>query len=260
MEVWRDLERPGPEAVVVEGVELRRGSRVRLQPRAGRDAWDTLLAGRTAVVERIEEDLEGEMHLVVSLADDPGRELGAAHPGHAFFFAPDEIEPLDEPRILVAGIGNLFLGDDGFGCAVAAALSDVPLGEGVDVADFGVRGMDLAYALRDYDAAVLVDAAPLGEPPGTIAVIEPQLDEEGAEIETHAMDPVRVLRLARELGGVPQRTLVVACQPHNVPDPESDEIVGELSAPVQAAVDRTADVVRQLVGQLLEETTKGGIR
>jgi hydrogenase maturation protease len=233
---------------------------VRLQPRAGRDAWDTLLAGRTAVVERIEEDLEGEMHLVVSLADDPGRELGAAHPGHAFFFAPDEIEPLDEPRILVAGIGNLFLGDDGFGCAVAAALSDVPLGEGVDVADFGVRGMDLAYALRDYDAAVLVDAAPLGEPPGTIAVIEPQLDEEGAEIETHAMDPVRVLRLARELGGVPQRTLVVACQPHNVPDPESDEIVGELSAPVQAAVDRTADVVRQLVGQLLEETTKGGIR
>ena len=260
MEVWRDLERPGPDALVVEGVELRPGSSVRLQPRAGRDAWDTLLAGRTAVVERIEEDLEGEMHLVVSLADDPGRELGAAHPGHAFFFAPDEVEPLDKPRILVAGIGNLFLGDDGFGCAVAAALSDVPLGEGVDAADFGVRGMDLAYALRDYDAAVLVDAAPLGEPGGTLAVLEPQIDDERAEIETHAMDPLRVLRLARELGGLPARTLVVACQPQAVPDPDSDEIAAELSAPVDAAVDEAVAVVRELVDQLLEETTKGGIR
>jgi hydrogenase maturation protease len=259
-EIWRELERPGRESVVVEDVELRPGSRVRLTPRAGRDTWDTLLAGRTAVVERIEEDLEGSVQLVVSVADDPGRDLGAAHPGHAFFFAPDEVEPLPSRRILVAGIGNLFLGDDGFGCAVATALSDAPLGDGVDVADFGVRGMDLAYALRDYDAAVLVDAAPLGEPGGSLAVLEPQIDDEVAEIETHAMDPLRVLRLARELGGLPERTLIVACQPQAVPDPDSDEIAAELSAPVRAAVDEAVAVVRELVDQLLEETTKGGDR
>jgi hydrogenase maturation protease len=251
-EIWRELERPGPESAVVGGVELRRGSRVRLRPRTGRDSWDALLAGRTAVVERIEEGVDDAVHVVVTLAEDPARQK--------FFFVPDEVEPVGEPWILVAGIGNIFLGDDGFGCAVASALADVPLGDGVEVADFGVRGMDLAYALRDYEAAVLVDAAPLGEAPGTIAVVEPRLDEDGAEIETHAMDPVRVLRLARGLGGLPKTTLVVACQPQFVPEPESDEIVCELSAPLQDAVTRAVAVVRELVGQLLEESTKGGVR
>jgi hydrogenase maturation protease len=157
----------------------------------------------------------------------------------------------------VAGIGNIFLGDDGFGCAVAAALADVPLPEGVEVADFGVRGLDLAYALRDYDAVVLVDAAPIDGPPGTLEVLEPALDDGEAAIETHAMDPVRVLRLARELGGLPARTLVVACRPQTIPDPDSDEIVGELSPPVGAAVDEAVPLVRALVEQLLENDQKG---
>jgi Ni,Fe-hydrogenase maturation factor len=74
------------------------------------------------------------------------------------------------------------------------------------------------------------------------------------------MDPVRVLRLARGLGGLPKTTLVVACQPQFVPEPESDEIVCELSAPLQDAVTRAVAVVRELVGQLLEESTKGGVR
>src|SRR5205085_21551 len=122
------------------------------------------------------------------------------------------------------------------------------------------RGMDLAYALRDYDAAVLVDAAPLGEAPGTLAVVEPEVDDDEAEIETHAMDPVRVLRLARELDGLPRRTLVVACQPDAIPDPTAEEIVGELSAPVRAAVAEAVQLVRTLTAELLEETTKGGAR
>jgi hydrogenase maturation protease len=260
MEIWQELERPGRESVVVDGVEIRRGSRVRLRPRARRDAWDTLLAGKDAIVERIEEDVDGALHVVVSLTEDPGRELGGEHPGHAFFFAPDEVEPQVHSRVLVAGIGNVFLGDDGFGSAVAAALADTPLPDGADVADFGIRGMDLAYALRDYDAAVLVDAAPLGEAPGTLAVVEPQLDDDPSEIETHAMDPVRVLRLARELDGLPQRTLVVACEPETIPDPTADEIVGELSTPVRAAVPAAVELVRTLIVELLQETTKGGAR
>ena len=80
-EVWRELERPGRESVVVGGVELRGGSRVRLRPRAGRDPWDALLAGRTAVVERIEEGVDGGIHVVVTLAEDPARQK--------FFFIPD---------------------------------------------------------------------------------------------------------------------------------------------------------------------------
>jgi hydrogenase maturation protease len=258
--VWEELARPGRESVAVGGVEVRRGSRVRLRPRARRDAWDTLLAGKDAVVERIEEDLDGALHVVVSLTDDPGRELGGAHPGHAFFFLPEEVEPFTATRVLVAGIGNLFLGDDGFGCAVAAALADAPLPDGVEVADFGVRGMDLAYALRDYDAAVLVDAAPLGEAPGTLSVVEPQLDDGEAEIETHGMDPVRVLRLARELDGLPARTLVVACEPCAIPDPDSDEIVAELSDPVEAAVGQAVQLVHALVDQLVDNEPKGGER
>ena len=79
--------------------------------------------------------------------------------------------------MLVAGIGNIFLGDDGFGVEVAQRLADRPMPEGVQVADFGIRGVHLAYELLDgYDALVLVDAVPMGEPPGTVAVIEPELD------------------------------------------------------------------------------------
>jgi len=220
---------------------VRSGTRVRLRPKAGRDVWDSMLAGRTAVVERIEEDLEGGLHVVVTLADDPGSQR--------FFFAPDELEPVRGQRVLVAGIGNLFLADDGFGCAVAEALAATPLPDGVEVRDFGVRGLDLAYALSGYDAAVLVDAVPLGDAPGTVAVIEPQLDTSGAaEIETHGLDPARVLRLARELGALPPRVLVVGCQPGTLAE------FDDMSEPVRAAVAEAASAVTQLV----QELAKGG--
>ena len=113
----------------------------------------------------------------------------------------------------------MFLGDDGFGVALAGRLARRALPPGVDVADFGIRGMDLAYALGDgYDAAVLLDAAPRGEPPGTLYVIEPEIEEGEVPIDAHGMDPVKVLALARALGGPPPRTLVVgvrAADPHD---------------------------------------------
>ena len=233
---------------------------MRLRPRSGADIWDALLAGRTARVDSIEEDFEGRQYVAVELDDDPGRDLGPTRPGGRYFFSPDELEPLEGKRVLVAGIGNIFLGDDGFGCAVAHTLADAPLPDGAEVRDFGVRGMDLAYALASYDAAILIDAVPLAEPPGTLAVIEPELDGERAEIETHAMDPLRVLRLARELDGLPARTLVLGCQPDRVVDPESDDVVVELSEPVRASVAEAARLACSLVEDLMQELTGGGER
>ena len=105
-------------------------------------------------------------------------------------------------RILVAGIGNIFLGDDGFGCEVVRRLAEREPPEGVEIVDFGIRGMDLAYALMDpYEAVVFVDAVPRGEGPGTVYLIEAEVPEEGeVALDTHGMDPVNVIRLARVLG------------------------------------------------------------
>jgi hydrogenase maturation protease len=257
---WEELERPAPDAVVVEGVELRRRSRVRLRPRPGGDVFDVVLAGRTAVIEGIDQDLDGKLQLAVTVEDDPGRDLGERRqPGHRFFFLPEEVEPLDdhppgEPataRILVAGIGNVFLGDDGFGVALAGRLARGQPRRGVDIVDFGIRGMDLAYALTgDYAAAILLDATPRGEPPGTLYLIEPEVGEE-AVIETHGMDPVKVLTLARSLGGSPPRTFVVGCEPAS-----ADE-AAVLSEPVRAALDEAVRMVESLLDEL---TNEGGSR
>ena len=130
MSYWEELERPAPDSVEVGGVALRRRSRVRLRPHAGGDVFDLVLAGRTAVVEGIDQDMEGNLRLAVVVEDDPGRDLGERRqPGHRFFFSPEEVEPLGDEapatgvRVLVAGIGNVFLGDDGFGVALADRLA-----------------------------------------------------------------------------------------------------------------------------------------
>jgi len=251
---WEELERPGPDTVTVDGVELRRRSRVRLRPRPGGDVFDIALAGRTALVEGIDEDMEGNLRLAVVVEDDPGRDLGEhRQPGHRFFFAPEEVEPLEaEPapaagrRILVAGIGNVFLGDDGFGVALAGRLARQELPAGVEVVDFGIRGMDLALALGDYDAAVLLDAAPRGEAPGTLYVIEPQVDDEVA-IDAHGMDPVKVLALALAMGTTPPRTLVVGCEPAGA------EEVATLTEPVRAALDGAVRLVESVLADLINE-------
>jgi len=260
---WEHLERPGPDAVAVGGIEVRRGSRVRLRPRAGGDVFDVALAGRVAVVQSIEQDTDERVHLVVALEDDPGRDVGPARSlGHRFFFAPGEVEPLgpgeapDRParRILVAGIGNVFLGDDGFGVALAARLARCALPPGVEVADFGIRGMDLAYALGDgYDAAVLLDAAPRGEPPGTLTVIEPEIEDGEVAVDAHGMDPVKVLALARALGGSPPRTLVVACEPRTRMSGDDPHLVADLSEPVRLALDAGVRLVMSVLEELATE-------
>jgi hydrogenase maturation protease len=256
---WEELERPGPDSVEVAGVELRAGSRVVLRPRPGGDVLDLALAGMTAVVEGIDEDVDGGLKLAVVVEADPGRDLGAARqPGHRFFFSPEEVEPLDAPaskpgrRILVAGIGNVFLGDDGFGVALVDRLSRRDLPAGVEVRDFGIRGMDLAYALLDgYDAAVLLDATPRGGHSGSLYVIEPELDDSAAPIDTHGMDPVKMLALARSLGDEPlPRILVVGCEPHTRMSADAEEIVAELSEPVRAALDEAVRLTESLLSDL----------
>jgi hydrogenase maturation protease len=265
MSPWEELERPAPDCVVVDGVELRRRSRVRLRPRprSGGDVFDLALAGRAATVEGIEQDLEGNVQVAVTVEDDPGRDLGDRRQiGHRFFFAPDEVEPLGDAgaapvaarRILVAGIGNVFLGDDGFGVALAGRLARAELPAGVEVVDFGIRGMDLAYALMDgYDAALLLDATPRGQPPGTLYVIEPEVGEDDVAVDAHGMDPVKVLALTRALGGAPPRTLVVGCEPQTRMSAEDEEIVATLSEPVRASLGEATRLVEQLLDELTTE-------
>jgi hydrogenase maturation protease len=254
---WTAIARPGPGEVRIDGVPVARGSRVRLRPGAGGDVLDLALAGRLAVVEGIDEDDEGRVRLAVTLDDDPGRDLGdARQPGHRFFFAPAEVEPLGPAasprRVLVAGIGNVFLGDDGFGVEVVRRLGARRARPGVTVADFGIRGLDLAYALQDYDAAVFVDAAARGLAPGTLSVIDARADAQGDVVpEAHGMDPVRVLRLARALGRIPEHVLVLACEPLAGPAAVADaEVRTELSPPVRAAVETALGLIDGLVDDL----------
>ena len=169
-------------------------------------------------------------------------------------------------RILVAGVGNVFLGDDGFGVEVVRRLAGRELPEGVEVGDFGIRGMDLVYALQDgYEAVVFVDAVPRGGKPGTLYLIEPEIEEDGEVVlDTHGMDPVRVMRLARAMGAPSARVLVVGCEPAVVVSGEEcDEMVMGLSGPVQAALEEAVEMTEALVRELVYARTterRGGER
>ena len=153
-------------------------------------------------------------------------------------------------RILVAGVGNIYLGDDGFGVEVVRRLAGREIPEGVEVVDFGIKGMDLAYALQDdYELVVFVDAIPRGEEPGTVYLLEPEIEEDGEVVlDTHGMDPVKVIKLSRALGAKPTRTLVVGCEPQVVLSGEDyDDMLMELSGPVHAAVEEAVTLVESLV-------------
>jgi hydrogenase maturation protease len=153
-------------------------------------------------------------------------------------------------RILVAGVGNIFLGDDGFGVEVVRRLVGRTLPGGVEVVDFGIRGMDLAYALqKDYELVILVDATPRGEKPGTIYLVAAEIEEDGeVALDTHGMDPVKVIKLSRALGAKPTRILVVGCEPHvTVSGEDYEDLVMGLSEPVRAAVEEAARLVESLV-------------
>ncbi|MFF5018900.1 hydrogenase maturation protease [Streptomyces sp. NPDC001165] len=156
--------------------------------------------------------------------------------------------------LLVAGVGNIFLGDDAFGPEVIRALDGRPLPPGVRVRDFGIRGMDLAYALLDGCAtAVLVDAAPRGHRPGTLTLIEAEPPDGTAVPEAHGMDPQKVLALAAHLGDEPlPRVLVLACEPGVLPSGDEDILPG-ISPPVREAVDRAVDALHTLVPVLLAD-------
>ena len=160
-------------------------------------------------------------------------------------------------RLLVAGVGNIFLADDAFGPEVIQALDRRPLSPEVRVRDFGIRGMDLAYELLDgYDTVVLVDAAARGHRPGTLSLIEPELPDGtagAAPPEAHGMDPAKVLALAAHLGDEPlPRVLVLACEPEVRPRGDEDIVPG-ISAPVREAVDRAVAALHTLVPALLAD-------
>lgn len=160
-------------------------------------------------------------------------------------------------RILVACIGNIFLGDDAFGVEVAKLLARRPLPQGVDVVDFGIRGLDLAYAILDgCDATVFVDATPRGGDPGTLYLIEPDLDalestDAPAMVEAHGMHPLNVLRLVKSMGGTFGKILLVGCEPMPL-DPDSDGEMG-LSHPVAAMLDDAVTMIESLVADLSKE-------
>jgi hydrogenase maturation protease len=146
-------------------------------------------------------------------------------------------------RVLVAGVGNMFLGDDGFGPAAARRLAGEPLPDGVRVVDYGIRGMHLAYDLLDgYDLLVLLDAVPRGGEPGDIVVLEVgEADLGDGDFDAHGMEPGSMLASLGPLGGRLPRTLVVGCEPAS-----TEEGIG-LSPPVEAAVDRAVARVAALL-------------
>lgn len=152
------------------------------------------------------------------------------------------------PVVLVAGIGNVFLGDDGFGVEVAQRLLARPQPDGVRVVDFGIRGLDLAWALEGCGAAIFVDATPRGGAPGTVYVIEPDVAHVEAPLDAHTMTPERVLAsLAADAR--PRTVRLVGCEPLSL-EPDEDG----LSEPVRAAVDEAVRVVESLARGLLAES------
>ena len=165
---------------------------------------------------------------------------------------------MSEGTILVAGIGNIFLGDDGFGVEVARQLTSRPHAESVRIADFGIRGFDLAFAILDDPAAtILVDAMTRGERPGTVYVLEPDLDVDATHadgsFQGHAMTPDSVFALVRTLGGRPRNLTVVGCEPLTL-GPEDEGYMG-LSEPVANAVPEAVAIVEQLLSRLVPTTS-----
>jgi len=264
---WRLLEDKAPAgSLTIAGVEVKPGDRVRLRPGKRGDVMDIALAGKTAMIESIEQDYEGKFHVCVVADDDPGRDIGMMRqPGHRFFFDPEEVEPIptdvvaldakaQAPSILIAGIGNIFLGDDAFGVEVVERLRGRHLPERVKAVDFGIRGFDLAHALLDgSDVTILVDACPRGGRPGTLYVIEPDLsalDAPSAEqtaVDAHSMNPINVIRMAKSMGGELKRILLVGCEPATL-GPEEGQM--GLSESVEGVLDEAVRTIESLVEKI----------
>ena len=216
------------------------------------------LDGRRGTVAGVFADVDGGFHLAVTLDDDPAAsEL--VWQGRYLYFRPDEVEPLpagrrpgrpgrERPHPRGGHRKRLPLATTRFGVEVAHRLAGRALPDGVRVEDYGIRGIHLAYDLLEgYDALVLVDAVPMGEPPGTLAVIEPEpaigratvssstpTAAPSSAVDAHTMSPDIVLATLARLGGSVDRIVIVGCQPGDL-----DEGMG-LSPAVPAAVDDAA--------------------
>jgi hydrogenase maturation protease len=166
---------------------------------------------------------------------------------------------VSDATILVAGIGNIFLGDDGFGVEVVRHLASRQHAGNVRVADYGIRGFDLAFALLDDPAAtILIDAMPRGGRPGTVYVLDPDLESEATaaqpdhaegSFQGHAMTPDSVFALVRTLGGAPRNVTIVGCEPLTF-GPENEGSM-ELSEPVANAVPEAVTIVERLLADLV---------
>jgi hydrogenase maturation protease len=161
-------------------------------------------------------------------------------------------------KILVAGVGNIFMGDDAFGSEVARRLMDEGLPAEVQVTDFGIRSYDLAYALMDgYDVTILIDATSQKQPPGTVYLIQPdlsQLDQlDGMMGDAHSMNPVNVLRMLRTLGGSLGKLYLIGCEPAIL---EVEDGRMGLSEVVEAAIPQAIELIKSLVNDLLSEKPK----
>lgn len=163
------------------------------------------------------------------------------------------------PRILVAGIGNIFLGDDGFGVEVANRLAARISFQELRVKDFGIRGLDLAYAMMDdWELVIMVDAVSRGGKPGSLYVIEPDITDiaSRATLDAHAMTPDRVLQLITVLGGRVPRTIIVGCEPVQLGGEEG--AIG-LSDVVEAAVQPAVTTIERLMAEALATQTQTAV-
>jgi hydrogenase maturation protease len=265
---WHLLEdKPALESIAVGDVQVKPGDRIRLRPRKGGDVLDIALNGKTAIIESIEQDYEGQLHVSVVLDDDPGRDMGMMRqPGHRFFFNTKEIEAIEQsaavptlsvktPTILIAGIGNIFLGDDAFGIEVVKRFANRALPDGIRVIDYGIRGFDLTYALIDgADFTILVDACPRGGAAGDLYIVEPDLASLGdaealAAGDAHGMNPMNVIRVAQAMGGPLKKILLLGCEPETF-GPEEGKM--GLSESVASAVERAIPLLESVVSRILD--------
>jgi hydrogenase maturation protease len=160
-------------------------------------------------------------------------------------------------RTLVAGVGNVFLGDDAFGVEVVRLLGEQPRSDGVEIRDFGIRGVHLAYELLNgCDLFVLIDAAPRGEAPGTVSVVDVELPDPASltspVIDAHSLTPDSIFALLTSLGGRPGRTLLVACEPADV-----NAGMG-LSEPVAEALPHAVRAVEEILAQAAADAPEAG--
>jgi hydrogenase maturation protease len=159
-------------------------------------------------------------------------------------------------RVIIAGVGNMFLKDDGFGVEVIKRMTEKKFPEGVEIKDFGTGGLKLAYDLmKGYDGLILLDASQRGEKPGTLYVIEPDEKEfqssleQGDLIDPHGGDPVTVLRFVKAFGSWPAKVMIVSCEPSS-----TEEFQIGLSEEVNASVDKAIEFVNEIINEIYSDT------